>query len=414
MKKKASFLTHLQRLMTDYFNTYLIIAVLSYALTAWTKDPMMVLKIHLLCVIPLYMYWIRQEVWNLFLFSVLHILPFSLLWFYQQDKDLIIALIVGVGIGIFVVYSFVLRLTETKNQITLGGLIVLCGALARGYFCVQIPQVGMGETLQPYLMTVSFVALLIYFMEMHLRNINTTLNNVNEMLNQPAQKIRKFNQKILAYFIIGTGIFIFLALVFRIDRGIMAIGQGLLWLIRFLIGLIPKGEYTGEESFFQENSMPDRQNDDMEFEEVGPSPFWEILEQIVTVAVVIALITAIVYGLYRFYKWFYSRKPETVTTDEFEETSLYIESEHKSSRKKESFWSRFRLTNEKKIRRIYRKRLEAPMKTQEVLKVSDSPKEILEKMPSEALEDLTELYEKARYSNVPITKEEVRKAESIS
>lgn len=54
------------------------------------------------------------------------------------------------------------------------------------------------------------------------------------------------------------------------------------------------------------------------------------------------------------------------------------------------------------------------MKTQEVLKVSDSPKEILEKMPSEALEDLTELYEKARYSNVPITKEEVRKAESIS
>ena len=54
------------------------------------------------------------------------------------------------------------------------------------------------------------------------------------------------------------------------------------------------------------------------------------------------------------------------------------------------------------------------MRKQEIIKVSDSPKEILEKMPSEGLENLTELYEKARYSNQPITKEEVKRAESTS
>ena len=78
-----------------------------------------------------------------------------------------------------------------------------------------------------------FFVLLVYFIDLHFKNIDSTLNNVNEMLNQPAQKIRKFNQKILLYFIAGTGIFIFLALIFRLDRGIVALGQGLLWLIRY-------------------------------------------------------------------------------------------------------------------------------------------------------------------------------------
>ena len=163
-----------------------------------------------------------------------------------------------------------------------------------------------------------------------------------------------------------------------------------------------------------EESMPENTNEDMGFEAVDPNPFWEFMEYIVMVAVVIALAAVVIYALYRFYKWFYSRKPEVITTDGYEETTTYIELEERDSRKKESFWSRFRLTNDKKVRRIYRKRLEAPMKTQELLKISDSPQEILDKMPSEGLENLTKLYEKARYSNQPITKEEVRKAESIS
>ena len=133
-----------------------------------------------------------------------------------------------------------------------------------------------------------------------------------------------------------------------------------------------------------------------------------------TIAVVIALIALTIYALYRFYKWFYSRKPETISFDEFEETSTFMEAKEKASIKRDFFWSRFRLTNEKKIRRIYKKRLEIPMRKQEIIKVSDSPKEILEKMPSEGLENLTELYEKARYSNQPITKEEVKRAESTS
>lgn len=412
--KKTTFLRHLQNVVVDYFNTYLVIAILSYVLTVLTGDSRMILKVHLLCILPLYTYWVRQTVWNLFLFSALHISPFVLLFFYQMEQNMIVMLLIGAGILIFVVYSFTLRLTQVKHEITTGGVIVLCGAFAAGYFCTEIPQVSMKEELRGYLIIASLMVLLVYFINLHFKNINSTLNNVNDMLNQPAQKIQRFNQKILFYFIVGTGIFILLALVFHVDRGFLALGQGLLWLIRYLIRLIPRGEAVLEESIFLEESMPENTNEDMGFEAVDPNPFWEFMEYIVMVAVVIALAAVVIYALYRFYKWFYSRKPEVITTDGYEETTTYIELEERDSRKKESFWSRFRLTNDKKVRRIYRKRLEAPMKTQELLKISDSPQEILDKMPSEGLENLTKLYEKARYSNQPITKEEVRKAESIS
>ena len=100
----------------------------------------------------------------------------------------------------------------------------------------------MKEELRGYLIIASLMVLLVYFINLHFKNINSTLNNVNDMLNQPAQKIQRFNQKILFYFIVGTGIFILLALVFHVDRGFLALGQGLLWLIRYLIRLIPRGE----------------------------------------------------------------------------------------------------------------------------------------------------------------------------
>ncbi len=413
MKKTVSLL-HLQKLLVDYFNTYLVIAILSYVLTVLTQDPMMILKVHLLLILPIYTYFIRQKIWNLFLFIALHAASFLILFFYNIENDIIVNLSIAVGIFIFIVYSFALRLHQAKHEITIGGVIVLCGAFAIGYFCTEIPQIAAGEEIRIYLMTASLIVLLVYFIDLHFKNIDSTLNNVNEMLNQPAQKIRKFNQKILLYFIAGTGIFIFLALIFRLDRGIVALGQGLLWLIRYLVSLIPKGEAVSEESVFQEESIPESSQEDVEFEPVGPNPFWEFLEFVMTIAVVIALIALTIYALYRFYKWFYSRKPETISFDEFEETSIFMEAKEKASKKRDFFWSRFRLTNEKKIRRIYKKRLEIPMRKQEIIKVSDSPKEILEKMPSEGLENLTELYEKARYSNQPITKEEVKRAESTS
>ena len=79
--KKTVSLLHLQKLLVDYFNTYLVIAILSYVLTVLTQDPMMILKVHLLLILPIYTYFIRQKIWNLFLFIALHAASFLILFF---------------------------------------------------------------------------------------------------------------------------------------------------------------------------------------------------------------------------------------------------------------------------------------------------------------------------------------------
>lgn len=409
MKKLKNLPTHLHRLMVMYFNTYMIIAVASFFMTAVTKDPMDLAKMHVMLLIPLYLYIVRSKIRNLFLFIIAHLFAvLPMLVYYYPVVNIIGMVIMGAGIIIFIGHSFAVRLADLKNETTFAGVVVACGAFAAGYIFSSVEVIQNAEIVRPYLLAASAVMLVIFFIDMHTKNINSTLNNVNEMLNQPAQKIRKFNNKILIYFIIGTGIFVLLALFFKVDRAIIGIGQLLLMVIRFLVSLIPHKEPKPGETYVEEEVIENSVENMGGLPAAEASPFWEFLEMIAVIAVYAFLIGLVIYGLYRFYKWFYSRQPEVVTTDEFEETSVYMEKNEKVERKKESLWERLRLSNEKKVRRIYKKRLDVPMKKQEVIKISDAPGEILEKMPSEELAVLTRLYEKARYSQETVSKEELK------
>ena len=409
MKKIKGLSTHLNRLLVVYFNTYMIVAVASFVMTAITRDPVDLAKMHVMMVLPLYLYIVRSTIRHLIPFTLAHLLAgVVMLVYYYPVMNLFGMVIIGLGTFIFIFHSFAARLVDLKNETTFGGIMVTCGVFVVGYFASGVDVIQNASIMQPYLMTASAVMIVLYFIDMHSKNINSTLNNVNEMLNQPAQKIRKFNNKILVYFMIGTAIFVVLALIFKVDRAIVAMGQLILMIIRFLVSLIPKKEPEPGDSTIEEEVIQNNNEDMGELPAAEASPFWEFLEIIMTVAVFVFLICLIIYGLYRFYKWFYSRQLDVVTADEFEETSVYMEKQEKVERKKETLWERLRLSNEKKVRRIYKKRLDAPMKKQELIKISDAPGEILEKMPSEELAALTKVYEKARYSQEPVSKEELK------
>lgn len=410
MKKIKGLSIHLKNILVVYFNTYLAIAVASYAMTAITRDPMDIARMHLLMLLPLYLYIIRRKIRHLLPFALCHLLAAAPILIYWIPQEWIGVFIMGVAIVILIAHSFALRLIDAKNEATLGGMLVLCGAFAIGYFCADIPVLNIGAQVQPYLLWASALTLMAFFINMHTKNVNSTLNNVNEMLNQPAQKIRRFNNKILIYFMIGTAVFIVLGVTLHVEQVVIAIGQLLLMIIRFLVSLLPKGKAPVEESSIIEEELVPSEREPMTLPDGEAAMIWEYLEKIVTVLTFVAIIAGIIYGLYRFYKWFYSRKVDVVTADEYEETSVYMEEKEKTVRKKESLWERFKMSNEKKVRRLYRKRLEEPMKTQEKVKISDSPKEILEKLPSPELAVLTEVYEKARYSQEPITKEDLKRS----
>lgn len=409
MKKIKGLRAHLKNLSITYFNTYLIIAAATYAMVAVSKDTADILRMHVLMALPLYLYIIRRCITHLVPFFLAHALAVLPVLIYLLPGDLVGTVIISAAVAIFIFYSFAMRLTDVKNETTLGGLIVLCSAMAVGYFCADIPGLSIGPLIQPYLMIVSAVVLAVFFVNMHAKNVDSTLNNVNEMLNQPAQKIRKFNNRILLYFIAGTIVFVILALVFRLDQAVIAVGQALLWVVRFLVSLIPKGSAPAEESFAPEETPTGGGSEPLALPDGETGVIWLYLEKIVVVAAIAAIIALVVYGLYRFYKWFYSRKIDTVTADEYEETSVYMEKKERTGGKKSSFWENLRPTNEKRVRRLYRKRLQEPMRKQEKIRPSDSPMEILEKMPSQELETLTPIYEKARYSQEPISKEELKR-----
>ena len=405
--KKLS--VHLKNLVIVYFNTYLIIMVASYAMTGISRDEADILRMHSLLLLPAYLYLIRTRIHHLLPFILAHLLAVAPILIYALPGNIYGMVIMGAAIAIFVFHSFVLKLTDTKNETSVGGALVLCGAMTVGYFCADIQGFEIGPLVHPYLMGAAAAMILLFFIDMHTRNVDSTLNNVNEMLNQPAQKIRRFNNKILIYFVAATAVFVILALVFRLDRVIVAVGNALLWIIRFLVSLIPHGQTVREESSIIAEESSKASGDTIQLVGGEAAAIWEFLEMIVTIAVFAALIIGLLYGLYRFYKWFYSRKMGEVVADEYEESSVYMEKEEKAVRRREPILERFRMTNEKRIRRMYRKRLEEPMKKEQI-HPSDAPGEILQILPSEELKTLTPLYEKARYSQNPISKEELKKA----
>ena len=310
---------------------------------------------------------------------------------------------------VLIIHSFFGRLAGLSENISIGALLVLCAAFAAGYFASDLELIQMGSVLKPYMFGATAAALLIYFGEMHFTNVDETLDNVNEMLNQPEVKIRRFNNRILWVFLAGTAVIAALAVIFRLDKAVIAFFQGLLAVIRFLISLIPEpGNAPSSESFPEESFTPG-EKEDWNLEPGEASNFWLFLEYVLIVAVVIAAVAGVIYGLYRFYKWYYSRKPDLVTSDDYEETSTYIEKKSTAfATPGVSLLERLRLSPEKRVRRIYRKRLQTPMRQGE-LKPSDTPGEILTKLPSEDLEVLSDIYEKARYSEEGVTREDVRK-----
>ena len=73
-----------------------------------------------------------------------------------------------------------------------------------------------------------------------------------------------------------------------------------------------------------------------------------------------------------------------------------------------SLRERLNLPNDKKIRRLFRKKVRARIKAGDPITAAQTPQEICRTVKAEDLSRLTGLYEKARYSDIPITKEDVQ------
>ncbi len=430
---KRKFYLHLRKVAVLLFKLYPIIIIACYLMTALTKDPAEIWRMQLLVLSILYLYVIRCTVRNFFLFFLLHafaLIP-AAIYIPLLGNPTVESVYIGgakveffmtwdalgkFGMGIMIlagafiiIYSVVDRLKDLSDTTSMGGLIVITLVLTAGYLGAEHMQ---NPFIRPYLLGCELAAIAVYFADMHTRNVNSTLTNINEMLNQPEQKIRRSNNRILLMFLIGTLAFALIAVVLRLDRVIVWTLQALLAGIRFLVSLIPSRDAPPDETSIPVESAPEPDNGGGMMPDGGSTAaIWIYLEYLLTFVMIVAIVGLVIYGLYRFYKWFYSRSVKTVHADEFEETTDFIETQPTvRTRGIGSLFERLRLTDEKKVRRMYKKRLAGPMKKGDKVRPSDTPEEILRKLPAENLEVLSEIYERARYSREGVTREDVKKA----
>ena len=139
-----------------------------------------------------------------------------------------------------------------------------------------------------------------------------------------------------------------------------------------------------------------------------PWMIWIILEKIMTVLAVLIIIALIAYVFYRLYQKFRMDRVEEDVLSDYAETTVFIERARPEKKERMSLRERLNLPNDKKIRRLFRKKVRARIKAGDPITAAQTPQEICRTVKAEDLSRLTGLYEKARYSDIPITKEDVQ------
>ena len=125
------------------------------------------------------------------------------------------------------------------------------------------------------------------------------------------------------------------------------------------------------------------------------------------VGLIIVLI-GIGYIFYRLYQKFKMDRVEEDVLSDYAETTVFVERVKPEKKERRSLKDLFNVPNDRKIRRIYQKKILHRIKAGDPIHPADTPRQILATVKAEDLTHLTEVYEKARYSDIPITKEDVQ------
>ena len=258
----------------------------------------------------------------------------------------------------------------------------------------------------------AFVLITGYLVYNQTARIDESLEIMEFSGRKPVAAIIRFNNAILAAFLIPVVLFAIISPWLPLDRAARLFGAAALAAIRGIFRFVGwfLSLFGSEEPAAQVEELPPVEQD------LGPlvgqaaeTPAWmQLLETIINVLIqitVVALIAAaIAYGAYRFYKLFVATR-RTRGKDEPEgDVSEYIGPVLAVKPLAEALNSLLRRlmpkTEAEKIRRTYYKKVQWHIKHGAAVRGADTSGEIAVKLrPSENIDGLTALYERARYSD---------------
>ena len=242
--------------------------------------------------------------------------------------------------------------------------------------------------------------------------IDESLDILSVAGKKPVSAILRFNNSILAMFLIPVVLFASISPWLPLDRAARLFGVAALAAIRGLfrfIGWLMSLFQSEQPAEIAEDAPPEQDMGGM-LEEASETPAWLALLEIIIntlmqILVVGLIAAAIAYGAYKLYKRFLATRGSGGKDDEQGDTSEYIGPKIAAKPIAEALGNLLRRLSPKseseKIRRIYYKKVRRHIKRGADIKRVDTTGVIAEKLrPAENIDELTAQYERARYGDL--------------
>ncbi|MCR5254399.1 MAG: hypothetical protein K6D96_00575 [Acetatifactor sp.] len=265
------------------------------------------------------------------------------------------------------------------------------------------------------LMVILFlISLCLYFLKMYLdRFVNFVNVNLASAAHIPVKSIFRSNSVLLCFYVILGGVLIFILSSFKLISDLFKnIAEFMRKSIIFLLSLLPEPEVVQTEAEeVTRNELPTNYGD--LFVAGEASPVWKYVDLLTTFLVVVLILALSVFVFKKIYEFIVARykkqKPLTVIENsDYEEVHEAIESDIKPQ-EKHSFNLFMNLSPRMQIRNIYKKRI----RQSKLLLTKSGDDNSLLYLTSRECEKILEkkgmsdIYEKARYSDKPVISEDV-------
>lgn len=342
-------------------------------------------------VIPLLIFYIlRKTIGNFVVFLALHILITAGMYFLIPEKPA--ALLLAFVIGLAALVSIFLRIQQKQERPWLAWAGIFLAAYGIG-----------GYTGSEILKQISVLAVSIFGLSemilIYLENMNQFFLKNKRNTSIPYERIQWVGNVMMLAFLLCGALAIFLFKDLSPDHLLNALKNILLGIVGWILALFLKesNEVPQTEALQQQNNMAEMFPQGLS----EKSPWLEVIEQIFTLVLKAAIAAGIVflagYGIYRLYRKFKQKKQE----EEIQESSTFLWKEEKEERRKKSRSMRDLLSgsNNRKIRKMYKRYVKSRMKKGGQLQPSSTPQDIRRKLFPESPGggSMTECYEMARY-----------------
>lgn len=406
-------LIDLVNILLQFIIVYLLLSVLQHFF-----DPASALHALILIPAPFISYELKKYTRHFWSFMLLHLLLITVYALLVSNPFVKVLYITYLSILTITSYYYKHKVQFRHNTSIFYVLFIFI--LYLGCQLLHMPD------MQKLCFDLGIVYIMLFLLNTYLLNLDRFVQEHSHLTNVPFRQIRNSNNVLAAFL---CGLFLLAMLLFsRLPLGssLTALGKLIIRLISafFSLFLSKEPEQVIEEMPVPEEVlMPDGQP------AAEPSYLMELLSKIfdwfATIVTIAGIVCLLLYAIYRIYKYFYL-KSEEVIKDKVEFISPFIKSERLKKVRKERLHTIFGHSNNVIIRKYFFKAVSLNIDSHTELPKSLTPVELTEYAigkagsketaapeEEEKRQLLTTYYEKARYSNMECTKEEVQRVKNI-